>query len=206
MKRSILIHSLLLCVILAVGGTGCKKTGKGLTPIPGAKPSITSQPPRPSIGGTDDLNARARGLDTTTITPPSTEGIPSANRELFDDREADREMFKSDILYFDYDRSAIRSSETSKLQAVAEYLKQNAKDDLAIEGHCDERGTPEYNRSLGERRALSAREYLVNLGIASNRIRTISYGEDKPADPGHDEAAWAKNRRCEFLRLLPKSP
>ena len=76
---------------------------------------------------------------------------------------------------------------------------------LLIEGNCDERGTEEYNRALGERRALAAREALAKLGIDPMRIRTISYGKDKPADPGHDEAAWAKNRRDDFVLLHPKA-
>ena len=75
---------------------------------------------------------------------------------------------------------------------------------LRIEGYCDERGTEEYNRALGDRRALSAREYLAKLGINPEDIQTISFGKDKPADPGHNAAAWAKNRRCEFVLLTPK--
>jgi peptidoglycan-associated lipoprotein len=70
-----------------------------------------------------------------------------------------------------------------------------------VEGHCDERGTAEYNRALGERRAGAAREELVRMGVEAERITTISYGKDRPADPGHDEASWAKNRRCEFSAI-----
>ena len=90
------------------------------------------------------------------------------------------------------------------LQSVAQQLQSNPADKLFIEGNCDERGTEEYNRSLGERRALAAREALAGLGIDPMKIRTISYGKDKPADPGHDEAAWAKNRRDDFVLLIPK--
>ena len=74
---------------------------------------------------------------------------------------------------------------------------------VQVEGHCDERGTEEYNRALGERRALAAREALIGLGIASDRVDTISYGEDKPAVPGHNESAWSKNRRGAFVLLTP---
>ena len=74
---------------------------------------------------------------------------------------------------------------------------------MAVEGHCDERGTEEYNRSLSERRALSIRERLVNLGVSASRVTTEAFGEDKPADLGHDEAAWSKNRRGEFILLVP---
>jgi peptidoglycan-associated lipoprotein len=98
---------------------------------------------------------------------------------------------------FDYDSARIRPSEEAKLQTVSAYLKSNPGK-LVIEGHCDERGTAEYNRALGERRALAAREELVKLGADTSRITTISYGSERPADTGHDESAWSKNRRCEF--------
>ena len=99
---------------------------------------------------------------------------------------------------FDYDSARVRPSEVSKIDAVAAYLKSNPGK-LVIEGHCDERGTAEYNRALGERRALAARGELINLGIDASRISTISYGKDRPAEMAHDEAGWGKNRRCEFV-------
>ena len=97
------------------------------------------------------------------------------------------------------------ASEKANLQSVAAALSADANAKLLIEGNCDERGTEEYNRSLGERRALAAREALAKLGVDPMRIRTISYGKDKPVDPGHDEAAWAKNRRDDFVLLHPKT-
>jgi peptidoglycan-associated lipoprotein len=99
---------------------------------------------------------------------------------------------------FEYDSARIKPSEESKLEAVASFMKSNPGK-LVIEGHCDERGTAEYNRALGERRALAAREELGKLGVDASRISTISYGKDRPVDMGHDEAARAKNRRCEFV-------
>jgi peptidoglycan-associated lipoprotein len=99
---------------------------------------------------------------------------------------------------FDYDSARIRPSEVSKLETVAAYVKSNPGK-LVIEGHCDERGTAEYNRALGENRALAAREELARLGVDSSRMSTVSYGKDRPAEMGHDEAGWAKNRRCEFV-------
>jgi peptidoglycan-associated lipoprotein len=205
MKRPIFAYLLALGVVLALGGTGCKNPKKPLTPIPSQRGAPTSPGPRDPIGAgrIGDTDTGLRSTDTTIT--PTTEGIPTGKLEDFEGRQADREAFQAYTIYFDFDRSAIRSGESSKLQAVADYLKQNAKDDLVIEGHCDERGTSEYNRALGERRALSAREYLVNLGISASRIRTISYGEDKPAELGEGEDVWAKNRRCEFLKLLPKA-
>jgi len=102
-------------------------------------------------------------------------------------------------IHFDFDKSFIRADAKPTLQAVADYMKKNPDAKLQIEGHCDERGTPEYNFALGERRANAAMKYLVNLGVAGSRITTISYGEEKPADPEHNEAAWAKNRRDVFV-------
>ena len=122
---------------------------------------------------------------------------------MFDGMTADREAFRNETIYFDYDRFTVKASEAAKLEKVADQLKQNSKHKLRVEGNCDERGTEEYNRSLGERRALSAREFLIKLGVGAERITTTSYGEDKPAELGHDEAAWAKNRRAEFVLLKP---
>ncbi|MBI3192593.1 MAG: OmpA family protein, partial [Pedosphaera parvula] len=116
----------------------------------------------------------------------------------------DASFFGPNTVYFDFDRSTVRAGERVKVEEVALYLKGDGNVKLLVEGHCDERGTEEYNRALGERRALSLREYLVNLGIGPGRIYTISYGEDQPAVPGHSEAAWAKNRRGSFVLLKPK--
>jgi peptidoglycan-associated lipoprotein len=102
-------------------------------------------------------------------------------------------------VYFDYDSSVIKDSERSKIEAVAYHLKKNAGTKLIVEGHCDERGSNEYNLALGERRALAIRAYLVGLGIEGDRIQTKSYGEERPVAPGHDESAWRLNRRGEFV-------
>ncbi len=101
-------------------------------------------------------------------------------------------------IYFDFDKYNIRADQQPKLKALADYLKNNPTISILIEGYCDERGTDEYNLVLGEQRALSTRNFLIGLGISPNRLYTISYGEENPADPGHNEEAWAKNRRCEF--------
>ncbi|MSU21886.1 MAG: peptidoglycan-associated lipoprotein Pal [Pedosphaera sp.] len=117
----------------------------------------------------------------------------------------DRSQFREQTVYFDLDKYTIKSSEQPKIQVVASFLSGESKTMLEIEGHCDERGTAEYNRSLGERRAQAVREYLIFLGIPGERIHTISFGEDRPANPGHGEAAWSKNRRGEFILLRPKN-
>ena len=114
------------------------------------------------------------------------------------------DMFKADTVHFDYDSSVVKAGEQPKVAAVAEGLKANSSGAVRVEGHCDERGTEEYNRSLGERRALALRDKLLTLGIDPKRVDTRSYGEDKPVDPGHNEAAYARNRRGEFILLLPK--
>ena len=107
-------------------------------------------------------------------------------------------------VHFAFDSSAIKASEKSNLEAVAAALKSDASTKLLIEGNADERGTEEYNRALGERRALAAREALAKDGIDPARIRTVSFGKDKPVDPASNEAAWAKNRRADFVLLRPK--
>jgi peptidoglycan-associated lipoprotein len=116
----------------------------------------------------------------------------------------DRAFFAKDTVYFDFDRSAVRASERVKVEEVATVLKGQPNNVVMIEGHCDERGTEEYNRALGERRALAIREYLINLGIQAERVQTISYGEDKPAELGTGESVWAKNRRGEFILMKPR--
>ena len=117
----------------------------------------------------------------------------------------DRDIFASEIVYFDYDSATVNSSEMPKLETVASYLQREPGALLRLEGHSDERGTDEYNRALGERRALSIREFLSALGVTVDRAETISYGEDRPAMVGSDEISWAKNRRGEFVVLVPKN-
>ena len=116
---------------------------------------------------------------------------------------SDTNQFAAQTVYFDFDRSAIKSTESDKIATVASFLTANPRDAVQVEGHCDERGTEEYNRALGERRALAVREELVRLGVAPDRVDTISYGQDRPADPGHNEEAYRRNRRGVFDLLTP---
>lgn len=99
------------------------------------------------------------------------------------------------IVYFDYDSAAIRSDAEGSLQKFAEFAKANSVKGVTIEGHADERGTREYNLALGDRRAVAVKKYLVGLGLDPAQVTTISYGKERPAVDGHDEAAWSKNRR-----------
>jgi len=102
-------------------------------------------------------------------------------------------------VFFDFDKFAIRDDQKAALDANATWLKTNPRARITIEGHCDERGTPEYNLGLGERRAKAVKDYLVSAGIAADRIVTVSYGEERPFVLGHDEAAWKWNRRGHFV-------
>jgi peptidoglycan-associated lipoprotein len=104
-------------------------------------------------------------------------------------------------IYFDFDKSNIRENQRDRIEKNAAFLKENKVVRVRIEGNCDERGTNEYNMALGERRAISAKKYLVNLGIHEDRMHTISYGEEKPLLYGHDEYSWAQNRRDDFVMV-----
>jgi peptidoglycan-associated lipoprotein len=114
------------------------------------------------------------------------------------------EVFESKMLkdiHFDFDKYDVRREDEDILKENAAWLKNNPKMKIQIEGHCDERGTIEYNLALGERRASNTKKYLVFLGIPPDRISTISYGEERPLDKSHDEEAWAKNRRAHIVVL-----
>ena len=102
-------------------------------------------------------------------------------------------------VYFDYDDSALRPDAKDGLRRNAEYLRSVANAKVELQGNCDERGTEEYNLALGKRRAEAAKQYLADLGISPQRLSTVSFGEENPASPGQGEAAWAKNRRVDFI-------
>jgi peptidoglycan-associated lipoprotein len=121
--------------------------------------------------------------------PPAAPGVAVTEEKLsrFDD------------VRFDFDKSEVKEDGRKTCQVVAGYLKMNPKAKLQIEGHCDERGTAEYNLALGDRRATAVMTYLVSLGVPKAALSTVSFGKEKPLDPGHDEEAWAKNRRAHFV-------
>ena len=112
---------------------------------------------------------------------------------------AARDKFQNEDIHFEFDKSRLLPEAQDILRDKAQFLMANPDALVIIEGHCDERGTNEYNMALGDRRASSAKSFLVDLGIAGQRLTTISYGEEKPLDPGHSEEAWAKNRRAHFV-------
>ena len=116
-------------------------------------------------------------------------------RDAYSEARTSRQMLP---VYFDFDKSNIRSDQKGRVDGNAYFLKTHAGVSIRIEGNCDERGTNEYNMALGERRAMAAKRYLLNKGISEDRLQTVSYGEEKPLLYGHDELSWAQNRRDDF--------
>lgn len=112
---------------------------------------------------------------------------------------AARNMFLNEDVYFEFDKSTLDSMSQDILSRKSDWMRDNSDVVVSVEGHCDERGTNEYNLALGERRAESVKSFLVDLGIEAYRISTVSYGEERPVDTGHNEEAWAKNRRAHCL-------
>ena len=175
MNRKVSPHFLpviaVLILALAIGVTGCKK-----------KMPKEAPPPPPKV----EEVAKPAESDTTG----------QAARELQAAMDADRARITT--VYFDYDMSVIRPDQRDRVTTNAEIFRRWTDWQVSVEGHCDERGTNEYNLALGERRATAAKQALVAAGIEATRITTVSYGEERPADPGHSETAWSKNRRAEF--------
>ena len=155
-----------------------------------------------SMGG-DNGNLPGGGTDTVGGGDVGG-GIPPSARGNFNPNDADYQTLASDTVYFDFDKSTIGGAERGKLDQVSEWLKANPGRSLFLAGHADKRGTPEYNRALGERRALAVREYLVGLGLPAGSLYTNSYGSDRPAVDGDTEEAYAKNRRVEIGVVVQK--
>ena len=194
MKLTNLFNLILVGLALMFSTIGCRKNPGYTTTIP----SLTHDKP-----GNDSLNPENPIKNQQPIDTTGSTGIPPTDSSQYSNYTPHPEILQAETVYFEYDKSSIRSSEQGKLEKVADYLKSNPTHVVRVEGNCDERGTEEYNRSLGERRALAAREYLVRLGIEPNRVVTISYGQDHPIEPLHNEAAWSKNRRDDFVVLTP---
>jgi peptidoglycan-associated lipoprotein len=196
MKMNRLIFPLVLALAATLATTGCKHKPARLTPLPRQQAGM--------IGNEGGNGTLPPGAQMENANPIQTGGIPMATGWDPANMIQDRAALAAYTIHFAFDSAVIRQSEDSNLSAVASALSANPNAKLMIEGNCDERGTEEYNRALGERRADAAREALAKLGVNPDSIRTISYGKDKPADPGHNEAAWAKNRRDDFVLLHPK--
>jgi peptidoglycan-associated lipoprotein len=173
---------IVLMLSLAFTFAACKKKAPEIEPTPSAGAGNVTETP----------------VDTTQPPPPVV--TPPEETEITDNVLADITRQLQPVFY-DYNKSDIREDQITALQNNGRILKQNARVNVLVEGHCDERGTEEYNLALGERRARASKDYLVGLGIADNRINTISYGESKPFAEGHNEDAWQQNRRAHFVAI-----
>jgi len=182
---------LVLAIALAAGaaGTACKKKDPPIarpTPPPPDTDMTANRPPAPPEPVTE----------APPVAVPPEPSVSSADIGSLD------EINKKGILapvFFEFDSAEMSSEGQAVLTKNAETMKLYPTWIVSVEGHCDERGTAEYNLALGERRALSVRQYLVSLGIAAERLRTVSYGKEFPFDPGHGESSWARNRRANFV-------
>ncbi len=186
--RSHAIFRLVLVLAVAVLVIpGCSSTGKGAPEEAQVTQAVATPTPTP--------------LPEETVTEPVNEPVPSVEvtEELPEDiQELNRRGYLKDV-FFDTDRYDLKPEAREILAANAAWLQKAPTVKILVEGHCDERNTREYNLALGERRANAVRDYLVFLGVAPERIETISYGEERPFALGHDESAWRLNRRAHFV-------
>lgn len=186
--------NLLLIGLALTLSSGCRK-GPGMTThIPGQ--GLEGKGPG---AGTGEALGSEGGAKPANVN----EGIPSNPAGSHDGWAEDGSIFKAYTVHFAFDSSVVKPSEQANVTAVASHLKGNPSVAVRVEGHCDERGTAEYNRALGERRAQAIRTELVGMGIDASRVDTITYGFERPVESGHDESAWSKNRRGEFILLTP---
>ena len=179
--KKFLIISLSIILILSIS-TSCKKKVKEVPPPP-PTPQAQEQP-------------RVEKVEEPAIKEPVLTEEEIFQKKTLEEINQEKPL---GMIFFDYDRYEIRSDAVPVLEANAQWLKNHPTVKILIEGHCDERGTEEYNLALGEKRAKSTMDYLISLGISPDRMKIISYGKSQPLDPGHDETAWAKNRRAQFL-------
>jgi peptidoglycan-associated lipoprotein len=176
--KKLVILSLAIILVFSFA-VSCKKKPKEVPPPP---PQVQEQP------------------KVEKVEPPVVQEPQLSEEELFLQKSLDQINREKPLgtVYFDYDKALIRDDAKPTLDTNAAWLKRFRTVQILIEGHCDERGTEEYNMALGEKRAKSAQDYLLSLGIGSDRIRIISYGKSQPINPGHDDAAWQMNRRAQF--------
>lgn len=189
MKRTRLNTLAATAVMLALAVACAKKPPTVERPMPppaDATNALPPEPPRPP-----------QPVDEPIPVPPEPPSIRAG--DLPDDLDSLNRMGVLKPVFFDLDSSEVNGDGQRILQENADTMRKNPRWQVTIEGHCDERGTAEYNLALGERRALAARTYLVSLGIPAERVRTVSYGKEFPFEQGHDEAAWSKNRRAHFV-------
>ena len=216
MKSFNTLTAILIAAGLMVGVTGCKKTPKNVTTIPRANMTpIGEDAANPRLTGPvtgdrsnplpNDPNLNSTNLNSRPLTPEELANAANqTSRPNPGDFNEDTTTLAAETVYFDFDRANVKSSEVPKVQRVATYLKNQTGAMIRVEGNCDERGTEEYNRSLGERRALAIRELLIASGVAPDRVTTVTYGEDRPA-AGFAPSDWDKHRRGDFVVLTPKT-
>ncbi len=192
------MKSLVLGIVLiaAVLAPACRPKKKPVTTPTVTTGTSTSEP----TATTDTTGVAVKPNEDFVVTDTaprvSEETLPPDIEEA--NRVAQQRGYLQDA-FFGYDESALSAEGQAALTASANWLKENGKYNVLIEGHCDERGTEQYNLALGDRRANIAREFLMALGVDGSRLRTVSYGEERPFDPGHDEPALAKNRRAHLV-------
>ena len=181
--------ALMVLVVLAIAAAACHPNKP-----PVARP--TPPPPADQTAGAQRPPAPPEPVAEPPIVPPEPAREDTIASASLDDLNRNSPLKP---VFFDYDSAEVDGTGQAALDANAAVLKKYGTWTVTIEGHCDERGTAEYNLALGERRAVAARTYLVSLGISADRLRTVSYGKEFPFDPGHDDAALAKNRRAHFV-------
>jgi peptidoglycan-associated lipoprotein len=180
---------LVLVVLLTIGVAACNKNkppvARPMPPPPAMDPTASTPAPPPPPRPINE-----------PVPVPAMPPEDSIGSKSIDDLNRDSPLRP---LFFALDQSDVSAEGQQVLQANAAVLKKYPTWQVTIEGHCDERGTAEYNLALGEKRALAAKTYLVSLGIPADKVKTVSYGKEFPFDAGHDDAAWGKNRRAHFV-------
>ena len=211
-KRNLAVFILVMCVsVLLVTMGGCAKKAVKKAEITGEKPPVVEQqvPLEDQTAKEQALREQAlkeQALKEQTLKEQALKEQALREQALEEQAAKERalttkEEAKLEDIHFDFDKFNLTPEARKILGRHADWLLKHEDYKLVIEGHCDERGTTEYNLALGEMRAASAAKYLADLGIDKARIETISYGEEHPLDPGHNEEAWAKNRRAHFLSI-----
>ncbi len=200
MNKAFKAFAVTIALLALIVAPACHKK----TP-PTVAPKIDTSMTVPPVPATVTTATVQPVTDTADFVSPKTDTIavdtlPGDIEEL--NRVAQSRGYVQDA-FFEFNEATLSASAQAALTSLATWLKKNGQYNLLIEGHCDERGTEQYNLALGDRRANQAKEYLVTLGVDAGRIRTVSYGEERPFDPGHDDSAWAKNRR-DHLVLVGK--
>jgi peptidoglycan-associated lipoprotein len=198
-KKSLVAVVLILCVGLVLTGCPKKTVVKEEPSMKKAEEAVAEREKAAKLEREKEL-ARLREEEAKKAKEQEFEKSLVAKKEPGIAGEVFESRLLKDI-HFDFDKYDIRPEDTEILKENAALLMQYPKVKIQTEGHCDERGTNEYNLALGERRANAAKKYLLSLGISPDRISTISYGEEKPLDAGHNEEAWFKNRRGHFVIL-----